>query len=146
MLINNIFYYLCRTKQQNTLIMKAEAKQKSLTKAELKAMNILWDKGEATVYDILEVLPEPKPAYTTVLTVMQVLTNKKVVAARRRSKANVFRPLITREQYVEGFMEETRNTLFKGSLKNLILYFAHKEKISKEELLEILEEMKSNEE
>ena len=52
--------------------MKAEAKQKSLTKAELKAMNILWDKGEATVYDILEVLPEPKPAYTTVLTVMQV--------------------------------------------------------------------------
>ena len=109
-------------------------------------MNILWDKGEATVYDILDVLPEPKPAYTTVLTVMQVLTNKKVVAARRRSKANVFRPLITREQYVEGFMEETRNTLFKGSLKNLILYFARKEKISKEELLEILEEMKSNEE
>lgn len=43
-------------------------------------------------------------------------------------------------------MEETRNTLFKGSLKNLILYFARKEKISKEELLEILEEMKSNEE
>ena len=126
--------------------MRGETKQKTLTKAELKAMNILWDKGEATVYDILEVLPEPKPAYTTVLTVMQVLTNKKVVTARRRSKANVFRPLITREQYVEGFMEETRNTLFKGSLKNLILYFARKEKISKEELLEILEEMKSNEE
>ena len=126
--------------------MRGETKQKTLTKAELKAMNILWDKGEATVYDILEVLPEPKPAYTTVLTVMQVLTNKKVVAARRRSKANVFSPLITREQYVEGFMEETRNTLFKGSLKNLILYFARKEKISKEELLEILEEMKSNEE
>ena len=126
--------------------MRGETKQKTLTKAELKAMNILWDKGEATVYDILEVLPEPKPAYTTVLTVMQVLTNKKVVVARRRSKANVFRPLITREQYVEGFMEETRNTLFKGSLKNLILYFARKEKISKEELLEILEEMKSNEE
>ena len=126
--------------------MRGETKQKTLTKAELRAMNILWDMGQATVNEIMERIPEPKPAYTTILTVMQVLTSKKIVGAQRRGKANVFRPLISREQYLDGFMEETRNTLFKGSLKNLILYFARKEKISKEELLEILEEMKSNEE
>lgn len=125
--------------------MRGETKQKTLTKAELRAMNILWDMGQATVNEIMERIPEPKPAYTTILTVMQVLTSKKIVGAKRRGKANVFRPLISREQYVDGFMEETRNTLFKGSLKNLLLYFARKEKISKEELIEILAVMQTDE-
>ena len=125
--------------------MRGETKQKTLTKAELRAMNILWDMGQATVNEIMERIPEPKPAYNTILTVMQVLTSKKIVGAQRRGKANVFRPLISREQYVDGFMEETRNTLFKGSLKNLLLYFARKEKISKEELIEILAVMQTDE-
>ena len=125
--------------------MRGETKQKTLTKAELRAMNILWDMGQATVNERMERIPEPKPAYTTILTVMQVLTSKKIVGAQRRGKANVFRPLISREQYVDGFMEETRNTLFKGSLKNLLLYFARKEKISKEELIEILAVMQTDE-
>lgn len=125
--------------------MRGETKQKTLTKAELRAMNILWDMGQGTVNEIMERIPEPKPAYTTILTVMQVLTSKKIVGAQRRGKANVFRPLISREQYVDGFMEETRNTLFKGSLKNLLLYFARKEKISKEELIEILSVMQTDE-
>lgn len=125
--------------------MRGETKQKTLTKAEVRAMNILWDMGQATVNEIMERIPEPKPAYTTILTVMQVLTSKKIVGAQRRGKANVFRPLISREQYVDGFMEETRNTLFKGSLKNLLLYFARKEKISKEELIEILSVMQTDE-
>lgn len=125
--------------------MRGETKQKTLTKAELRAMNILWDMGQATVNEIMERIPEPKPAYTTILTVMQVLTSKKIVGAQRRGKANVFRPLISREQYVDGFMEETRNTLFKGSLKNLLIYFARKEKISKEELIEILSVMQTDE-
>ena len=125
--------------------MRGETKQKTLTKAELRAMNILWDMGQATVNEIMERIPEPKPAYTTILTVMQVLTSKKIVGAQRRGKANVFRPLISREQYVDGFMEETRNTLFKGSLKNLLLYFARKEKISTEELIEILSVMQTDE-
>lgn len=125
--------------------MRGETKQKTLTKAELRAMNILWDMGQATVNEIMERISEPKPAYTTILTVMQVLTSKKIVGAQRRGKANVFRPLISREQYVDGFMEETRNTLFKGSLKNLLLYFARKEKISKEELIEILSVMQTDE-
>ena len=42
-----------------------EERSKSLTKAELNLMNILWDKGQATVNELVEALPEPKPAYTT---------------------------------------------------------------------------------
>ncbi len=121
--------------------MNSDTKKKSLTKAELHLMNILWDKGEATVRDLVGVLPEPKPAYTTVLTVMQVLTKKKIVEPYRQGKVNVFKPLMSRDQYISGFMEETRNTLFKGSMRNFLLFFARNEKIDKAELREILKEM-----
>ena len=57
----------------------------------------------------------------------------------------MFTPLMSRDQYINGFMEETRNTLFKGSLKNFLLFFARHEQIDREELQEILMEMnKSN--
>lgn len=126
--------------------MDIDTKNKSLTKAELRLMNILWDKGEATVCDLVGEMPEPKPAYTTVLTVMQVLTKKKIVEPYRQGKVNVFKPLMSRDQYIAGFMEETRNTLFKGSLKNFLLFFARSEKIDKSELREILKEMDNDDE
>lgn len=126
--------------------MDIDTKNKSLTKAELRLMNILWDKGEATVCDLVGEMPEPKPAYTTVLTVMQVLTKKKIVEPYRQGKVNVFRPLMSRDQYIAGFMEETRNTLFKGSLKNFLLFFARSEKIDRRELREILKEMDNDDE
>lgn len=125
--------------------MNFDTKTKSLTKAELHLMNILWDKEEATVHDLVSEIPEPKPAYTTVLTVMHVLVKKGIVTFRREGKKNVFIPLMSRDQYINGFMEETRNTLFKGSLKNFLLFFARHEQIDRKELEEILMEMsKSN--
>ena len=119
--------------------------KKSLTKAELNVMNILWSKSEATVNEIIQVMSEPKPAYTTVLTVMQVLTRKGIVSPERRGKAHVFRPLLSREEYIDTFMEETRNVLFQGSLRSLFSYFVKSEKLSKEELNKILDEINDGE-
>ena len=119
--------------------------KKSLTKAELNVMNILWSKNEATVNEIIEVMSEPKPAYTTVLTVMQVLTRKGIVSPERRGKAHVFRPLLSREEYIDTFMQETRNVLFQGSLRSLFSYFVKSEKLSKEELNKIFDEINDGE-
>lgn len=119
--------------------------KKSLTKAELNVMNILWSKKEATVNEIIEVMGEPKPAYTTVLTVMQVLTRKGIVSPERRGKAHVFCPLLSREEYIDTFMQETRNVLFQGSLRSLFSYFVKSEKLSKEELNKILDEINDEE-
>lgn len=121
--------------------MKKEKKKTSLTKGELNMMNILWDKGQATVSDLVEVLPEPKPAYTTVLTVMQVLTRKQVVTFEKHGKANVYIPQFSRQDYLNDFMDETRDTFFHGSFKSFLSFFAKHEKISKQELEEILKEM-----
>lgn len=121
--------------------MNEDVKIKSLTKAELRLMNILWDKEQATVQELHDVLDEPKPAYTTTLTVMQVLTKKGIVTFERVGKANVYRPLMQREEYINGFMEETRKTLFRGSLTAFLSFFAKHEKISKHEMEEILKIM-----
>lgn len=121
--------------------MNFDTKNKSLTRAELHLMNILWDKGQATVNELQASLLEPKPAYTTTLTVMQVLTRKGVVTFDRQGKTNVYRPVMLREEYLAGWMEETTNTLFKGSLSAFLSFFAKHEKISKAEMEKILKEM-----
>lgn len=121
--------------------MNFDTKNKSLTRAELHLMNILWDKGQATVNELQAELPEPKPAYTTTLTVMQVLTRKGIVTFERQGKTNVYRPVMLRNEYLRGFLEETTNTLFKGSLSAFLTFFAKHEKISKAEMEKILKEM-----
>lgn len=150
-----ILYYICSRKAWRHILFDIKCNKyntygnmenkKSLTKAELNVMNILWSKNEATVNEIIEVMSEPKPAYTTVLTVMQVLTRKGIVSPERRGKAHVFRPLLSREDYIDTFMQETRNVLFQGSLRSLFSYFVKSEKLSKEELNKILDEINDEE-
>ena len=50
--------------------------QQELTKAELELMQVIWDKEKVLVHDILDVLPEPKPAYNTVSTIVRILEQK----------------------------------------------------------------------
>ena len=124
--------------------MKKENNQ--LTKAELHLMNILWDKGNATVQQIQDLLEEPKPAYTTTLTVMQILTKKGIVDFEKSGKANVYRPILSREQYIGGFMNDACANVFGGSMRSFFSFFAKSEKISREELAEILKEMDKGDE
>ena len=148
-------YYICSIKdwnrqdiitKRNTFTNKImENSKKNLTKAELNVMNILWDKGQATVSEIIGEMSEPKPAYTTVLTVMQVLTRKEVVQPERQGKAHVFRPLLSREEYIDGFLNETRDTVFKGSVRSFFSYFVKKERLSKEEVQQLLDEINREE-
>ncbi|MBO5380640.1 MAG: BlaI/MecI/CopY family transcriptional regulator [Bacteroides sp.] len=124
--------------------MDIDTKHRSLTKSELHLMNLLWDKGEGTVNDLIEMMPEPRPAYTTVLTVMRVLTKKGVVKATQQGKAYLYTPLMTREEYTKGFMEETRNTLFKGSFGKLLMFFAERERLAADEVEKIVALLKRN--
>ncbi|MBR4846390.1 MAG: BlaI/MecI/CopY family transcriptional regulator [Bacteroidaceae bacterium] len=121
-----------------------ETKHRSLTKSELHLMNLLWDKGEATVNELLEMMPEPRPAYTTTLTVMRVLVKKGIVKPIQQGKAHVFSPIMSREEYTKGFMEETRHTLFKGSFSNLISFFAERERLAADEVERIIALLRKN--
>ena len=124
--------------------MKKDNKQ--LTKAELHLMNILWDKGKATVQQMQDLLENPKPAYTTTLTVMQILTKKGIVDFDRVGKAYVYKPVLSREDYIGGFMNDACDNVFGGSMRSFFSFFAKSEKISREELAEILKEMDKGDE
>lgn len=124
--------------------MDIDTKHRSLTKSELHLMNLLWDKEKATVNDLIDMMPDPHPAYTTVLTVMRVLTKKGIVKAEPQGKAYVYTPIMTRDEYIKGFMEETRNTLFKGSLSSLLMFFAERERLASDEVDKIIALMRKN--
>ena len=75
---------------------------------------------------------------------MQVLTRKGVVVPERRGKMHIFQPILTRDAYIDHFMEDTRKNIFKGSMRSFLSYFAKSEKISNEELQEIIQEINSD--
>ena len=114
----------------------------TLTKAEMEIMNTLWDAAEPmSTHAIIERYPEPKPAYSTVATFMKILTNKEFVSFRKKEEGDktfYFYPLITRVEYTRKFMNQVKSTFFGGSVKSLISFFAKEEKLSDEELREIL--------
>ena len=114
----------------------------TLTKAEMEIMNTLWDAAEPmSTHAIIERYPEPKPAYSTVATFMKILTNKEFVSFRKKEEGDktfYFYPLITRVEYTRKFMNQVKSTFFGGSVKSLISFFAKEEKLSDEDLQEIM--------
>ena len=106
-----------------------------LTDGEERIMQMLWSLGEGTVNDILAVIPEPKPKYTTVATFIKILENKGYVAHRSEGKSYVFTPLVSREEVAGRQMQSMLRTYFDGS------FFSKHENISMKEMDEILSVM-----
>lgn len=111
---------------------------KELTRLELKLMNILWDKEKAFVNDIIEVMPEPKPAYSTVSTMMRILVQKGYAGFEPFGKSHRYYPMMAKEEYSRAFLRHTRDNLFGGSYKSMISFFAESEKLSDAELKELI--------
>ncbi|MDD4922820.1 MAG: BlaI/MecI/CopY family transcriptional regulator [Bacteroidales bacterium] len=119
-------------------------KIKELTKVELQLMNLLWDKQQGFVNDILAELPDPKPAYNTVSTFMRILVTKGFVGYEASGKSHRYYPLITREAYMESFMSGVKNAFFSGSFRSMISYFAKKEHLSNSEIENIMKILDEN--
>lgn len=120
--------------------------QKELTKAELQIMQILWQKGSAFVNDILQDLEEPRPAYNTVSTVLRVLQNKGFVAYNSYGKTYQYYPLVTKESYTNRFMNRVVDNFFSGSVKAMVSFFTKKEKMSVQEIDELIKMLEENKE
>ena len=97
--------------------------QKELTKAELQIMQVLWQKENAFVNEILQELEEPRPAYNTVSTVLRVLQNKGFVAYRSFGKNYQYYPLVSKESYTNRFMNRVVDNFFSGSVKAMVSFF-----------------------
>lgn len=110
---------------------------KELTKAEEQVMQILWDLERGFVKDIIEKIPEPKPAYNTVSTIVRILEKKGFVDHKAYGKTHEYFPLITKNEYTKGFMKSFVKNYFSNSFEKMVSFFAKEENLSIHELEEL---------
>ncbi len=110
---------------------------KELTRAEEQIMHILWKKSEGFVNDILDEMPEPKPAYNTVSTIVRILEKKGFVAHKAFGKAHQYYPLVQKKSYMRSMFSGLMRNYFSGSYRSLASFFTRENNISLEELEEI---------
>jgi BlaI family penicillinase repressor len=104
---------------------------------------VLWDHGPCTVRKALDLLPDGKNrAYTTVLSVMQMMEKKGLVTHDRKGNANLYRPLQSRETIIKPFMGRLISNVFGGSKLRLVESLLGSEKMDAEELAQLQELIK----
>ncbi len=101
--------------------------KKELTKAEEQVMQYLWKIESGFLKDIAERFPEPKPAYTTVSTVIRVLVKKGFIGYTPRGKTHEYHPLISKNDYFQSRLKPIISNYFSGSPSNFVSYFANEQ-------------------
>jgi BlaI family penicillinase repressor len=114
-------------------------KVKELTKAEEQIMQILWQLNEAIVKDIIEKIPEPKPAYNTVSTVVRVLEGKGFIDHKAYGNSHVYFPLISEDDYKKFTFDKLMKNYFSDSYKSLVSFIADEKNLGLKELDELTE-------
>jgi predicted transcriptional regulator len=107
---------------------------KELTKAEEQIMQVLWGLEKGFVKDVIERLPEPKPAYNTVSTIIRILEKKKFVGHKAYGKTHEYFPLVGRDEYKKKFVRSFVRRFFGDSFPEMVSFFAGGRDMSLQEL------------
>ena len=118
---------------------------KQLTKAEEEIMQALWQLKKANVKAVIEILPEPKPAYNTVSTIVRILESKGFVDYEKQGKGHLYFPIVAKEVYSNQSINKLVDNYFQGSFKSMVSFFVKKNDISLNELESVLKEINKNE-
>ncbi|SHJ11764.1 Predicted transcriptional regulator [Mesonia phycicola] len=110
-----------------------------LTNKEEEVMQALWKLEKAFVKEILAEMPNSKLHYNTVSTIVRKLEEKGFVDYEAFGKTHRYFPMVSKEVYSDYFMKNATKKFFDNSYKKMVSFFAEEEKISAEELREILE-------
>jgi BlaI family transcriptional regulator, penicillinase repressor len=110
----------------------------TLTEQELEIMKIVWRLEQATVRDVYEeLLKHRKVAYTTVMTMMKILENKKHLKKTQEDRAYVYRPTKPKHQVLGGMVREFVNRVFNGSAEPLLTHLIEDSNLTQKELDDI---------
>jgi predicted transcriptional regulator len=113
-------------------------KSTTLTGQELEIMKIVWERDSATVRDVYETLLERrKVAYTTVMTMMKILEQKKYLKRTQLDRAYVYRPAQPKRLVVGAMVRDFINRVFNGATEPLLVHLVEEHDLSPEELEEI---------
>ena len=109
---------------------------------EFQIMSALWDiNHSACAWDILDRFEDPKPAYTTIATYMKVLREKGYVdyfKNKGEGKTHMYVAKVTRAEYTRQTMKEMKKNLFDDSLESMFSFFVTEEKLTAEDIAELL--------
>jgi predicted transcriptional regulator len=113
-----------------------------LTRAEEEIMQVLWDLQKGFVKNIVEIFPDPKPAYNTVSTIVRILEAKGFVGHTAYGKTHEYYPLVEKDEYRKKHLNSMLHNYFGGSFRQMASFFVKNEKMDTRELEEILNLMK----
>jgi len=117
-----------------------------LTEAELRLMNVLWQRGSATVQQLLNALPKkPSLAYNSVLTTVRILEKKGYVRHVKDGRAHIFVPLVGKAEASRFEVRHLVNRFFKNSHEALVLNILEDRSIDAQELLRMRELLRADE-
>lgn len=114
-----------------------------LAKREEQIMQVYWDLGKAFIRDVIPHLPDPKPHYNSVATMVKILEDKGFLDHETIGNVHCYFPLIKKEDYQRFAMKDIVSQYFNNSYSNMLAFFAKDQNLSKEELNEILDIIKN---
>ncbi|CDF80865.1 transcriptional repressor, CopY family [Formosa agariphila KMM 3901] len=117
---------------------------KALTKAEEEIMQVLWQLEQGNVKAIIEELPEPKPAYNTISTIVRILESKGFVDYEKQGKGHIYFPLVSKQDYSNQSLNTLVDNYFQGSFKSLVSFFVKKNDVSLNDLEAMMKEIEKN--
>ena len=115
---------------------------KELTKAEEQVMQILWKLDKGFVKDVIDEMPDPKPAYNTVSTIVRILEKKGFVDHNAYGKTHEYFPIVSRDTYTRSYMRNFMRNYFSGSFKEMVSFFAKDDNMSLTDLDELIQDVK----
>jgi len=116
----------------------ARPRHENATPGELEVLKILWDRGPSTVREVMDVLNQTRQrAYTSVMSLLEVMFDKRLVKRRPQSRAFVYSAAVTKEKTLGQMVRDLVRRGFEGSASSLVAYLLDETRLSKEELDEI---------
>ena len=111
-----------------------------LTRAEEELMQRLWQLEKAFLKDIIDAFPEPRPAQSTVATMLKIMESKGFVDHKAYGKTFEYFPLLSRKTYSKAYFGQYLNSYFGGSFKNMLHFFMEEDDLDLQTLDELMRE------
>ena len=108
-----------------------------LSQKEEQLMSLIWQRGKAYMKELMEAYPEPKPAPTTLATLLKRLTEKGAISFELHGNSRQYYPLINKNDYSSSYLKNMISTFFQGSSSRFASFFANSNDLTKDELKEL---------
>ena len=115
-----------------------------LAKREEQIMQVFWDLNKGFIRDVIPLLPDPKPHYNSVATIVKILEEKGFLEHETTGNMHYYFPVISREDYQKFALKDVVSQYFDNSYPRMLAFFAKEQNLTEDELQEILHMIKTD--